>query len=348
MRKEASIIVDEVKDKDLNDLQLEDVIDLNFLQSFQDNFARSVGMTSITTNNKGIPITKPSCFTSFCIDFTRKTHIGNSRCIECDRKGGEIAVKTKRPSIYTCHAGLTDYAAPILLCERQIGTMLGGQIITSPPDENKFKEIAKEIGVDSNEYIEALRKINVVEKERVESAAEVLYMVANTLSKLGYEQYKLKHMSKVINNGLSQISSAVEEVSMSSINVSENQHSLNSEIDDIQKTSVEIYEILGFIKQIADQTKMLGLNAAIEAARSGESGRGFSVVAKEIRKLSDNSKQTAIKISELMSNIQDSIKITVETSNYTLNATENQSSAIQEINASVEEVLSITQQMNNL
>lgn len=348
MTKETSILADNENHKNLNDLQLEDVIDLKFLQSFQDNFARSVGMASITTNSKGIPITKPSCFSDFCMDFTRETHIGNSRCIECDRKGGEMSTKTRRPAIYSCHAGLTDFAAPILLEGRQIGAIIGGQIITSTPDESKFREIAEEIGADSEGYIEALRKVKVVERERIESAAEVLYMVANTLSKLGYEQYKLKYMSKAINDSLSEISSAMDQLSVSSITVSENQHFLNDEIQNIQQISVEINEILGFIKGIADKTKMLGLNAAIEAARAGELGKGFSVVAKEIRKLSDNSKQTITKIIELTSNIQGSVTKTIKTSNYTFDTTENQSSTIEEINASVEEVLSMTEQMNNL
>ncbi|MBV7274805.1 PocR ligand-binding domain-containing protein [Clostridiaceae bacterium UIB06] len=348
MPEENSISTDDIKDKSMQDLKLEDIIDLKFLQGFQDNFAKSMGMASITVNIDGIPVTKPSCFTNFCMDLTRASSIGNSRCIECDRKGGETSTKSKRPAIYSCHAGLTDFAAPILLGERQIGTILGGQVITSPPDENKFRQIAKEIDIEEEKYVQALRKISIVERERVEAAAEVLYMVANTLSKLGYEQYKLKNMSKTINDSLGQISSSMEELASVSIKSSENQHSLNDEIQNVQRNSVEIHEILDFIKRIADQTKMLGLNAAIEAARAGELGRGFGVVSKEIRKLSDNSKQTVLKIMELTTNIQSSVSKTLEVSNDAFNTTENQTAAIEEINASVEEVLSMTQQMNEL
>lgn len=340
--------IDKEADKNLNNLQLEDVIDLDFLQSFQENFAKSVGMASIATNINGEPITNPSCFTDFCMNFTRKTQLGNRRCIECDKKGGEESTKSRRPAIYTCHAGLTDFAAPILLEGKQIGAIIGGQVITSPPDESKFRKIAEEIDVNPEKYIQALRKVKIVERERIESAAEVLYMVANTLSKLGYEQYKLRYMSESINDSLEQISAAMDHLSTSSITVSENQHSLNDEIQNIQNISVEISEILGFIKGIADQTKMLGLNAAIEAARAGELGKGFSVVAKEIRKLSDNSKNTIIKISELTSNIQDSVTKTLDKSNNTFATTENQTSTIEEINASVQEVLSMTEQMKSL
>ncbi len=68
--------------------------------------------------------------------------------------------------------------------------------------------------------------------------------------------------------------------------------------------SVRIGKILAVITNIADQTNLLSLNAAIEAARAGEAGRGFSVVAEEIRKLAENSGQAASQINKLLKEIQ--------------------------------------------
>ena len=112
--------------------------------------------------------------------------------------------------------------------------------------------------------------------------------------------------------------------------------------------SNEINVILGYIKDIANQTKMLGLNASIEAARVGDMGKGFSVVASEIRKLSESSKETTASISSLLEKIQESVNKTIQVSNTTLDITEQQSAAIEETNASVEEVTTFTMELDKL
>ncbi len=333
---------------DISHIQLKDVLDIELLQKFQDNFAESMDFASVTVDRNGEPVTKPSSYTSFCIDYTHSTKAGDDRCAQSHKKGGEEAARTGRPYIYQCHAGLIDFAAPILVEGQLIGTILGGQILTSKPEADGFKRTANEIGVNEEKYIEAVNKVNITAEKNIKAAAEVLFIVANSLSQIGYQKYKLKNMSNDLVESFSQISATMEELAASSITVMNNQETLNQEIIHVKSISAQINVILDSIKSIADQTKMLGLNAAIEAARAGDAGRGFGVVATEIRTLSQNSKETAMQIVKLTSDIQESVQKTLEISNSTMENTEQQSAAIEQTTASVEEVLALTNELHTM
>ncbi|MBP0016352.1 MAG: methyl-accepting chemotaxis protein [Cyanobacteria bacterium SBLK] len=79
----------------------------------------------------------------------------------------------------------------------------------------------------------------------------------------------------------------------------------------LSEQTTEIGSISQLVSDLANQTNMLALNAAVEAVRAGEHGKGFSVVAAEIRKLADRSKQSAQKINDLVNDIQHAINSTV-------------------------------------
>ena len=333
---------------DLSNIKLTDVIDLNFLQRFQDDFATGVGLASVTVDIDGNPVTNPSRYTRFCQNYTHSTECGDKRCAESHRKGGEEAARLGKPVVYECHAGLIDFAAPILLEGRQIGTILGGQVLTDLPDEAKYRRIAREIGVDEEGYVEAVQEVRKLSKESIEAAANVLFIVANNMSKSAYQHRQLKAIADVLNDGISQISATMEELAASATTVSQNQNSLNQEIKNVNAVTGEINQVTTLIKDIADETRLLGLNAAIEAARAGEAGLGFGVVAQEIRKLSADSKQTVGTIQEFTKTIKDSVEKTVHMGNETAMTVEQQAAAIEEVTASIQEIHSLTVQLTDL
>ncbi|MGI5921910.1 MAG: methyl-accepting chemotaxis protein, partial [Syntrophomonadaceae bacterium] len=141
---------------------------------------------------------------------------------------------------------------------------------------------------------------------------------------------KLRGMADNLTRGLEEISAVIEQLAASAGEINVNEQELNKQIEEVNSLADNISEVLAFIKQIADETKMLGLNAAIEAARAGEAGRGFGVVADEIRKLSEESKATVANIKELITKIKDNVAETTRKSELNLHASQEQAAATQE------------------
>lgn len=159
---------------------------------------------------------------------------------------------------------------------------------------------------------------------------------------------QLKVMAGNLQSSLVEVSAAMQQIATSSSEISNSQNKLHSEIETAGALIERINNVTVFIKNIADETKMLGLNASIEAARAGDVGRGFGVVAEEIRKLSDESKQTVGQIRELTAKINSSITLTTDTSSHIIQNVEESAAAAQEVNASLEEITSLAEQLDKL
>ena len=172
-------------------IKITDLIDLHFLQQFQDAFACAMNVASIIVDEQG-PITKPSNFTDVCYKCTRTSPLGFQRCNECDIRWGKLAALKGEPQIYDCHMGLTDFAVPIIVEGQHIGSILGGQILTTPPDELAFRKKALDIGIDPEVCLEYLRNVPIVPRENIEAAAKFLFLVANIISEVGLKNLELE------------------------------------------------------------------------------------------------------------------------------------------------------------
>lgn len=132
---------------------------------------------------------------------------------------------------------------------------------------------------------------------------------------------------------------AVEEAGMVISTVNETVKSIASSISQLEASSGKIGEITNTITQIASQTNLLALNAAIEANRAGQQGKGFAIVADEIRKLSNASNQSATEIKNQIKEIQAGISFAAEKMNLGVVGVEDGASRINEVKEGISEII---------
>lgn len=163
----------------------------------------------------------------------------------------------------------------------------------------------------------------------------------------------------VLNNVSQSLVSSAEEITATSEEIASAANTLSESLFNLKNSSTEVMssinrtdDILKFINEIAASTNLLGLNAAIESARAGEHGRGFSVVAQEIRKLSSNSASSVKEIRTILNSIKFEAEQMLQQINELSSLSENQkiatkqiSSALDGLTASAEDVMKITENL---
>ena len=253
-------------------MEIKDFCDMKQFESILQNWSIVTGLACVAVNQNGDYISECYNFTEFCIDLTRKSREGRRRCEKCDREG---------KGVYTCHAGLIDFAMAITLEDGTVlGNIVGGQVLPENPDEEKFRMTAKELQINESNYIDALHKVNIRKREKIEASAKLLGAITNLFVRQSYAEKENQELVSELKDG---IQIAAEQLKFANENTKQ-------------------------IKGFASKQRMLALNASIEAARAGEFGRGFSVVAKEVQKLATGMNDASKTITKTIEEVTDTIQ----------------------------------------
>ncbi|ACL69238.1 methyl-accepting chemotaxis protein [Halothermothrix orenii] len=188
------------------------------------------------------------------------------------------------------------------------------------------EEQAAQLNETSSNVEEMIQQIRYVSKDadRMESAA--------------------KDVMKNIEEGSESVERSIGEVN----NVRTDTTEVAGIIQSLGKTSEEIEDIIEIISNIANQTNLLALNAAIEAARAGEAGRGFSVVADEIRDLAEETTTSTERISDLIRRIQQNVSAAVDRMDKNIDTVEGSVAAIEENGQVFNEIKEVTKNLIEL
>lgn len=180
-----------------------------------------------------------------------------------------------------------------------------------------LSSVAEEISSASLNVAEAINQVAIgtgSQSEDLINVTEILDNFSNKLSNMVSEIQVVDSNSREISSMANESSSDMNKLNQSVTKVSGAFKTFNDKIVGLSKGINEINEITNIINNIAGQTNLLALNAAIEAARAGEAGRGFSVVADEIRKLAEQSKLSSESISKLINEISKNTNVIVQDS----------------------------------
>jgi hypothetical protein len=195
------------------------------------------------------------------------------------------------------------------------GAVVGGlAFFFASRTSNVIKDVASTITVSSSEIAATVEQ----QERTVREQAEAVSQTTVTMDELGTTSRQSAEQAAASAAGAQQVLSlanngtqVVQQTMAGMTTLKEKVEAIADQITNLSQQTSEIGNISSLVKDLAQKTNNLALNAAVEAARAGEHGQGFSIVAREVRKLADQSKRSATEINALVSEIQAAINRTV-------------------------------------
>jgi PAS domain S-box-containing protein len=178
-------LADEIR-KETDELRLHDLIDKETLEVLQDSFVKATGMVVGIFDNEFNSIIPNSPWSDFCTIVDGAAH---GKCLEADAKAVDEAKKTDRPVMQKCYACETVFiAAPIVIQDKVMGSILCGQVRTEKPNDDIVKEFAKQIEVDEDKLLKAANDLMIYPEPVLQAWGDLLQSIANIVAEVGHER----------------------------------------------------------------------------------------------------------------------------------------------------------------
>lgn len=197
---------------------------------------------------------------------------------------------------------MTERLAGMIDNERGSRERLEKLLATISETAQHLSSSAAEILAGTTQQVEGMREQSSAVAQTVTSVDEVLQTSEQAAQRAQQVAASYDNAVKISNEGRRALDDTVQVMNA----VSARTETIAADILSLAENSLEIGEIVSVVAEIADQTNLLALNAAIEASRAGEHGRGFNVVASEIRTLADQSKAATTRVRRILMEIQKS------------------------------------------
>jgi methyl-accepting chemotaxis protein len=221
--------------------------------------------------------------------------------------------------------------------------------------QSKLRDTLQRISGSATQLASAAEELNAVTDEsarglsqqnnEIEQAATAVNQMTSAVEEVARNAVSTSEASKNATTSASDGRDLVQETVSAIERMSNDVQSTSTLIGNLADESRDIGKVLDVIRGLADQTNLLALNAAIEAARAGEAGRGFAVVADEVRALAHRTQQSTSEIERMIGSIQggteqavNSMRSSTERAESTLNIAKGAGLALDTINSAVVEI----------
>lgn len=221
--------------------------------------------------------------------------------------------------------------------------------------QNQLRETIQGIGNSSTQLASAAEELNAVtedatrglqrQNDEIQQAATAVNEMSTAVDEVASNAVSTSEQSKATSataaEGQQQVARTVTSIDKLTATI----ESTSTEVQELADKAQNISRVLDVIRAIAEQTNLLALNAAIEAARAGEQGRGFAVVADEVRALAHRTQQSTKEIEDMIGTMQQGTEKSVEAMNISRTMA---NSTLEQANAAGEALKQITEAISQI